>query len=133
MNEKLMRRVGYIVIGSFAVFNVFTLLTFDMSLVGTGEFGPYSIFASKEIFYAFHIWGIIVPIVTIYAMVKQSRMLFSIGLLLLMLLMFYPIFTAEQPNPVPAKKSPPADSSAVSTPGPEPAPDTTAQLPDATS
>ncbi len=94
MDNKLLRRFGFIVIGSFAVFNLFTLLTFDMSLVGTPKYGPYSIFASKEIFYAYHIWGIIIPIVTIYAIIKETRMLFFISLLLLLVLQFYPVFTS---------------------------------------
>lgn len=96
-NSKLMKWVGTAVLITFALFNVLMLVS---NVQGSFKFGPevagpYSIFASQKFFIAYHVWGIILPIVCTYAMWKETRMLFFISLLLLMLLMFYPFFTSS--------------------------------------
>jgi energy-coupling factor transporter transmembrane protein EcfT len=96
-NSKLMKWVGTVVFLTFAIFNVLMLVS---NVKGHYQFGPevagpYSIFSSEKFFLAYHIWGIILPIVCTYGMWKETRMLFFISLLLLMLLMFYPFFTSS--------------------------------------
>jgi hypothetical protein len=123
-SNKLMRVVGSIILGTYAFFNLITLLlmnrmfpTFSPEL-----FGPYSIMASKQVFIAYHVWGIILALITIYAMWKDLKNLFLIGLLLTTIVMFYPYFsTAPSNTPAKGKIQPP-----VSNPGKGnlPAPDT---------
>jgi hypothetical protein len=96
-NSKIMKWVGTVVFLAFAIFNVLMLVT---NVQGNFKFGPevagpYSIFSSSKFFLAYHIWGILVPIVATYAMWKEAKMLFWISLLVLMLLMFYPVFTSS--------------------------------------
>jgi hypothetical protein len=96
-NSKMMKWVGTVVFLSFAVFNVITLATFakiDYPF-GPEVAGPYSIFSSEKFYLAYHVWGIIVAISATYAMWKEAKLLFWISLLLLMLLMFYPVFTSS--------------------------------------
>ncbi|MFN8396929.1 MAG: hypothetical protein U0176_20050 [Bacteroidia bacterium] len=96
-NSKLMRWTGTFVFGSFAVFNIITLLTFSSIHYPFGPevAGPYSIFSSEKFFIVYHIWGIALSILCIYTMWKDIRLLFMISLFLLMLVMFYPYFTGS--------------------------------------
>lgn len=82
---------------TFALFNIITLLTISNSKMPFGPeiAGPYSIFSSEKFFLAYHIWGILMAVIATYAMWKETKMLFWISLLLLMLLMFYPYFTSS--------------------------------------
>lgn len=95
-SNKLMKRVAYVIFGTYAIFNLITIiLLVDKSEFGPEIAGPYSIFSSKNFFIAYHIWGIVIAIVCIYALLKEIRMLFMIGLLLMTLIMFYPYFTGS--------------------------------------
>jgi hypothetical protein len=93
----LMKKVGYVMLGMFAAFNLLTLALLGNMKVefGPAVAGPYSIFASKGFFVAYHVWGIILPVLCIYALWKEIRMLFMTTLLLLLLMMFYPYFTSS--------------------------------------
>ncbi len=96
-NSKTMKWVGTMVFLTFALFNIITLLTISNSKMPFGPeiAGPYSIFSSEKFFLAYHIWGILMAVIATYAMWKETKMLFWISLLLLMLLMFYPYFTSS--------------------------------------
>jgi hypothetical protein len=96
-NSKLMRWVGTVVFLTFAIFNVITLLTYGKlkPTFGPEVAGPYSIYSTEKFFLAYHIWGILMAVVATYAMWKEAKLLFWISLLLLMLLMFYPVFTSS--------------------------------------
>ena len=96
-NSKTMKWVGTMVFLTFALFNVITLLTISNSKMPFGPeiAGPYSIFSSEKFFLAYHVWGILMAVVATYALWKETKMLFWISLLLLMLLMFYPYFTSS--------------------------------------
>lgn len=94
-----MKRVGTIIIGSFALLNVLTLFMADRFPLGDKSFGEYSIYSSAEFFYVYHIWGIVLAVVCVYAMWKEIRLLFMISLFLLCVVMFYPYFTSAQPGP----------------------------------
>jgi hypothetical protein len=95
--SKLMKITGYVMIGMFAAFNLLTLVLMGNMKVdfGPAVAGPYSIFASKGFFIAYHVWGIILPLMCMYALWKEIRILFMTTLLLLLLLMFYPYFTSS--------------------------------------
>lgn len=105
-NSKLMRWTGTFVFGSFAIFNIITLLTFSNSHYPFGPevAGPYSIFSSEKFFIVYHIWGIALSILCIYTMWKDIRLLFMISIFLLMLVMFYPYFTGSPTEKAKAKK-----------------------------
>lgn len=96
-NSRLMKIVGYIMLGMFAAFNVLMLVMMDSSKIefGPAVAGPYSIFASRGFFIAYHAWGVILPLLCMYALWKEVRILFMTTLLLLLLLMFYPYFTSS--------------------------------------
>ena len=96
-NSKTMKWVGTMVFLTFALFNVITLLTISNSKMPFGPeiAGPYSIFSSEKFFLAYHVWGILMAVVATYALWRETKMLFWISLLLLMLLMFYPYFTSS--------------------------------------
>ncbi|HHG85004.1 MAG TPA: hypothetical protein ENJ82_09695 [Bacteroidetes bacterium] len=94
MNDALVKKMGYFILGSYAVFNVFSLFIVDRFPIGYAEAGPYSIYSSKGFFIAYHLWGILLAVVTMYSMWKEIRMLFMTSLLLMMIVMFYPYFTA---------------------------------------
>ena len=95
MEPKLMKRVGTFVMGTFALFNVVTLFLVNRFPIGDLSYGEYSIYASKGFFMAYHIWGIVLCVVCIYAMWKEIRLLFMVTLLLLIMVMFYPYFTSS--------------------------------------
>jgi hypothetical protein len=92
-----MKKVGYVMMGLFAAFNLLTLVFLGNMKVdfGPAVAGPYSIFASKGFFIAYHVWGIVLPLLCMVALWKELRMLFMTTLLLLLLLMFYPYFTSS--------------------------------------
>lgn len=125
--NKVMRFTGFAILGSYAVFNIITLVLMNRMFPQFGPelFGPYSIMASKQVFIAYHVWGIIIAIVTMYAMWKDIKVLFMIGLLLMSIIMFYPYFSTT-----PAEKQklerivPPGDSVNSQPSGGLPAPDT---------
>lgn len=96
-SSKTMKWVGTAVFILFAIGNAIMLLVTnaDNTPFGPEVAGPYSIFASYKFFVAYHVWGIIIAVVTTYALWKETRMLFWISLLLLMILMFYPYFTSS--------------------------------------
>ena len=80
----------------YAIFNLITLFfLIDKADYGPEVAGPYSIFSSKNFFVAYHVWGIVISLVCIYAFAKENRMLSMIGLLLMTLIMFYPYFTGS--------------------------------------
>lgn len=112
-----MKRVGTIIIGSFAILNIITLFMADRFPLGDKSFGEYSIYSSAEFFYVYHIWGIILAGVCVYAMWKEIRMLFMISLFLLCVVMFYPYFTSTptqpqtQPNKTEENTAPPSNKS----------------------
>ena len=106
-----MKRVGSLIIGSFAVLNVLTLFMADRFPLGDKSYGEYSIYSSKEFFFVYHIWGIVLAVICIYAMWKEIRMLFMISLLLLCVVMFYPYFTSTPgavPQTQPTEQGPPS-------------------------
>lgn len=90
-----MKRAGYIILATLILFNLITLFTIGKMSFGPEINGPYSIFSSREFFIAYHIWGIILGGLCIYAIAKKIRILFLITLLLLLLVMFYPIATSS--------------------------------------
>jgi hypothetical protein len=96
-NSKTMLWVGTVVFLTFALFNILTLVTLSSIEYpfGPAVAGPYSIYASKNFFIAYHVWGIIMPFIATYAMWREAKMLFWISLLLLILLQFYPYFTSS--------------------------------------
>ena len=94
MNNQLMKRVGYLILGSFAIFNVISIVLADRFPIGQEGVGKYSIYSSTEFFIVYHAWGIVLAGIVMYAMWKEIRGLFTISLLLLMVVMFYPWFTA---------------------------------------
>lgn len=137
-NSKLMKRVGYLVIGSFAVFNIFMLFIPDRFPIGDLSYGRYSIYSSLEFYYAYHLWGIALGAICIYAMAKEVRMLFMVSMFLLMVVMFYPYFTSspterakgrlEQKGtfefaPSDSGSTNPADTTAGFTPAPDETPE----------
>jgi hypothetical protein len=95
--------LGHVMIWWFALDKLIALLLINR--MSFGSLGPddYSIFSSRSAFIAWHVWGIIVGAVTSYAMWKKHRMLFMIGVLLMLIVQFYPYFTANQ-----GTKTPPA-------------------------
>jgi hypothetical protein len=94
MNNKLMKRVGFLILATYAIFNVFSIVLVDRFPIGEEGVGKYSIYSSSEFFIVYHVWGIVLAIIVIYAMMKEIRGLFMISLLLMMVVMFYPWFTA---------------------------------------
>ena len=105
MNNQLMKSVGYLILGSYAIFNIISIALVDRFPIGMEGAGKYSIYSSKEFFIVYHAWGIALAIILIYAMAKEIRRLFMITLFLMMVVMFYPWFTAgplergQQPAP----------------------------------
>ncbi|MEM0998035.1 MAG: hypothetical protein AAGN35_13180 [Bacteroidota bacterium] len=94
MNSLLMKRVGYLILGTYAIFNVISIALVNRFPIGDVGVGKYSIYSSQEFFIVYHVWGIVIAIVVMYAMWKEVRGLFMISLLLMMIVMFYPWFTA---------------------------------------
>jgi len=96
--EKLVQITGFLMLAVFVAGNVISLLRVDYIEQNMG-FGPevageYSIFASRGAFIAYNAWGILVAVLTGYAFYKKIRILFLIGMLLMLILLFYPYFTA---------------------------------------
>jgi hypothetical protein len=102
-----MKRVGYLILGSYAVFNVISIILVDRFPIGAEGIGKYSMYSSKEFFIVYHAWGIVLAVLVIYAMKNEIRRLFMIGLFLMMVVMFYPWFTAGpmERGEMPAKKN----------------------------
>lgn len=95
--ERLFIIVGYLILITFAIGNLLSIIRIDVIEERTG-FGPeiageYSIFASRNFFLAYNAWGIILAGVTAYAFWKKIRGLLYVGILLLLIVMFYPYFT----------------------------------------
>lgn len=96
--EKLVQITGFLMLAVFIIGNVISLIRVDYIQENMG-FGPeiagkYSIFASRGAFIAYNVWGIVVAVLTGYAFYKKIRILFLIGMLLMIILLFYPYFTA---------------------------------------
>lgn len=89
-----MKRVGYLILGSYAIFNVISIFLVNRFPIGLEGTGKYSIYSSKEFFIVYHAWGIVLAVVVIYAMKNEIRRLFLIGLFLMMVVMFYPWWSA---------------------------------------
>lgn len=121
-SSNLMKKVGYVILGTFAAFNVLTLVLMGKMFPEFGPeiAGPYSIMASKGFFIAYHVWGIAIALICMYSLWKNQRGLFMISLLLMMILMFYPYFSSEPSG----KKTPTKEISKDTTTRPAPRGDT---------
>ena len=104
-NSKMMRTMGYLIMGSYVVFNIMMIFLADKYPFGKEVAGPYSIYSSKGFFITYHIWGIGLCLLGIYAMWKDVRRLFMICLLLLLIVMFYPWFTSSPADRAKGKKA----------------------------
>ena len=87
--------MAYLIMGTYILSNIFMFFIMDRYPFGEDVAGPYSIYSSKSFFIVYHIWGIVLCILGMYALWKNSRRLFMITLFLLLLVMFYPWFTAS--------------------------------------
>ncbi|MEM7036172.1 MAG: hypothetical protein AAF570_04260 [Bacteroidota bacterium] len=87
--------MGYLIMGTYVVFNTLMIFLADQYPFGPEVAGPYSIYSSKSFFIVYHVWGMILCLLGMYAMWKEIRTLFMIVLFLLLIVMFYPWFTAS--------------------------------------
>lgn len=91
--NRLLLRMGHILIWFFALSSVLDLIIINRWQFGPDPESPYSIFSSRSVFIAYQIWTIILCGVTSYSLWKKHRMLFLISTLLLLIVIFYPTFT----------------------------------------
>ena len=86
--------MGFAMLTVLVVTNLLVIIRADQVPFGRPEYGQYSIYASKKIWIAYHVWGIITAIGIMATWIFKQRLLFMVFLLLLLILMFYPYFTA---------------------------------------
>lgn len=88
---------------SYAAVNMVFVFRTSLFKFGPEIAGEYSIYASKNFFIAYHVWGAILAVLCSVSLWRRSNRLFMISLLLFLILAFYPYFTSSPVDKAKAK------------------------------